>query len=1633
MKKPDLPASEENRLKTLQQYNILDTKSEEDFDFITKLTAAICGVPIAIISLVDKDRQWFKSITGMDGISEAPREFSICGHAILEPTNVFEVENTLVDSRFSDNPMITSTNPPLSFYAGAPLIAPNGEAIGTLCVLDTQPRKLTQEQRESLLGLARQVINLLETKKQNVELKEFKDRTEAWNANTGAVSYSCLNNERFNCLFVSEFIEELTGLSAAELINNPSLGLLDIIYEEDVAYVSNELERQLKTGSNFELSYRIKAKNGAVKWVKDSGKIRKNAVPEVLDGILLDITDKIKTEQFYKTIFETSDSIICIHNEKGDVLHFNPAAAKSLQYSLEDKIPVSIEDFIFKEDIPFLSIYFDALKEQKKIAINLKLRSKTQQSKYWSCQCSCLFEDNTETLYMINAWDITTELKTEKKLKESENLFKIISENLSDILYILDATDGSYKFISPTTKDVLGVEEAYFYEINNFISDFVSESFQEECKKCKSNLANGEGYELEYLVSIKGNNKWLRETVRPVFNNEGNNKLFAGRVTDITERKLYYLELERTKEFLEQTGQLAKVGGWTYDNLTNSLSWTKITYEIHDAPLEYSPNVAEGISFYKEGYSKDTITQKFQELLSQGIGFDLELEIISLTGQPKWVRSIGKPLFLHEKIVGATGVFQDITALKINTLELQKTKEKIESILNELNDMVWSKSYPEQKLLFTTPAATEITGYSIQEFQENPNLFTEIAHPNDLHLLEDIPNLLKMSGFYNKTHRIFSKSGELKWVRNSGRLIKNSYGEAYRLDGKITDISAEVKIQEAINSQMELQGLLMKIATEYINLDVSGSEEKITYSLELIGEFANADRVYIFDYDWKNETCTNTFEWCAKGINPEISKLQGLPLHLFPDWVETHLKKEIIHIADISDLDESDNVKIILESQGVKSLIALPIYFEEEVYGFVGFDYVTHRRDLEDKEISLLLLFTQILANLRNRSVLEENLIIQKERAEQASQYKSQFLANMSHEIRTPLNGVIGFTDLLLKTPLTHVQKQYAENANISGKSLLGIINDILDFSKIEAGKLDLEFIEHDIYEIANSSIDIIKFQASQKLLELILNIPPNLPRIMLLDPIRLKQVLINLLSNAVKFTEEGEVELKIQFEKKSDSHGVLTFEVRDTGIGISDEQQKKLFQAFAQADSSTTRKYGGSGLGLTISNLLVHKMGGQISLESKVDEGSKFEFSFDVQYHALEKNQELVLDIRKVLILDDNANNVTVLEENLKYWKVPFLSTQDPYYALKILESDPTIDLGIIDYHMPGIDGVEVIMKIRNELKITKDKLKLILLHSSTDTELLKNFYKKFDISFGLLKPVKSDELYNFLVNIRNKIIIKEFQEQQESVSKTIINDKTYDILIAEDIDMNMLLIKTLILQQLPMARIFECKNGDIAYKTYKTQPIDLVFMDVQMPKMDGITATKLIRAHEQDVNKRTPIIALTAGALKEEKENCMNAGMDEFLTKPVQSDVLISIIEKYLLHLNEKMEHQTIENNINDPLEMENSPLFDKNELMQLIGHDMDLYRTLMEASMDFDRQIGMLQQALERMDKTEIKSIAHGIKGSAQTMFFTQLHQLVRKIETQISDLTNEELSYFIQEVIKTWEDLRPIIENEIKNHQ
>ena len=554
-----------------------------------------------------------------------------------------------------------------------------------------------------------------------------------------------------------------------------------------------------------------------------------------------------------------------------------------------------------------------------------------------------------------------------------------------------------------------------------------------------------------------------------------------------------------------------------------------------------------------------------------------------------------------------------------------------------------------------------------------------------------------------------------------------------------------------------------------------------------------------------------------------------------------------------------------------------------------------------------------IVSWLISRSIRDQVLAIQlakveaisaMEAAEEATRAKGEFLAKMSHEIRTPMNGVIGMTDLLLESPLTAPQHEFAETIRESADILLTIINDILDFSKIEAGKMGFEILDFDLVKTIESSLDIVAARAFNKGVELVNAIQTAIPTQLRGDPGRLRQILINLVSNAIKFTEKGEVTVRVEKESESTTHTVLKIYVHDTGIGIAPEAQPHLFEAFTQADSSTTRQYGGSGLGLAIAQRLVEMMQGEIGLQSKPGEGSTFWFTarFEKQTVNAPPTDDRLATVR-VLVVDDNDSNREVLCDQLRACTRQVTGAATGPEALEVLriavQKGERYDIALLDLQMPGMDGLTLAHAILADLPIAGTRLVALTSPGRTSTEEL----KLANIDTYLIKPVKQSRLFDCLASAGGETPVGDrTAKSDEPASQADPQSGKVLILLAEDNRTNQRVSHALLSKLGYEADIVG--HGLAALEALKTVPYDIIFMDCQMPQMDGYDATRAIRMQEQssdqDSHPKSPvyIIALTANAMQGDREKCLAAGMDDYLTKPILLPELGAVLERWKAH---------------------------------------------------------------------------------------------------------------------------------------
>jgi PAS domain S-box-containing protein len=778
---------------------------------------------------------------------------------------------------------------------------------------------------------------------------------------------------------------------------------------------------------------------------------------------------------------------------------------------------------------------------------------------------------------------------------------------------------------------------------------------------------------------------------------------------------------------------------------------------------------------------------------------------------------------------------RDISERKRAKQELTETQGRIESILNEISDVVWSASLPNYELIFATPSAIKLFGEPLKTWYSNESWWHRAIAPQDYdHTIDFIKKQLEEKGKYVVKHRVLTHSGEVKWVRNEGKWIYDEKGDPVRLDGVLKERTSQYLAEKSLQRQVLLQEILIDIANTYINLDLTNVDSTINQSLKKLGELVKADRVYIFDYDFPNEIANNTYEWCQRGIEPQIKNLKDVPLSMFPDWVKAHKSGEAYVVPNVGALDEEKHggLKQILEAQDIKSTISIPLMHKGSPLGFVGFDSVVSYQDYSREVRDLLFLFAQMLINVRIRQGWERQIRLQEEKyrniianmnlglievdnndviqyanhsfcqisgydideimgkkasnmfipedkyetiykktkrreqgesdtyeiqavnkkgenrwwfisgapnyddqgnligsvgihlditeqkrmekelekakllAEAAASAKELFLANMSHEIRTPLNVIIGMIRELNRQDLSSKQRVFISNSEVAAKHLLNIINNILDMAKIESGEVEIQNAPFSLKKLVGNITQMMEVQAQDKDVDFESVIDPKLNEFLLGDEVRMRQVLLNLLGNAIKFTDEGSITLELSVVEDIETAQRIRIDVRDTGIGMSDNFIAQIFDKFSQEETAATRKFDGTGLGMAISRDLVSLMGGELNVESAKNAGTHFSFEVVMSKTSHEEDHKQIANSGShldnytphILLVEDNEMNRFIALQTLKQIGANIVEAGNGKEAIQIIK-DEEFDLILMDIQMPEMDGVQATKIIRRDL----------------------------------------------------------------------------------------------------------------------------------------------------------------------------------------------------------------------------------------------------------------------------------------------------------------------------------------------
>ena len=949
-------------------------------------------------------------------------------------------------------------------------------------------------------------------------------------------------------------------------------------------------------------------------------------------------------------------------------------------------------------------------------------------------------------------------------------------------------------------------------------------------------------------------------------------------------------------------------------------------------------------------------------------------------------------------------VAREVSDRKEQERALRDAESRWSGILHNISDIVWSMIWPSGQLQYLSPTAEDLYRRPLIDFLEAPELWHEMVHAEDRAMVDRSFRTLLESGESSIEHRIVRGDGEVAWVHVACHTVRDDDGSVVRIDGITTDITEQRRVQEALRASEARHRLLFH-----------GSRDAMMTLAPPTWGFTegNAAALRLFGVPTP-EAFTATSPWA---LAPERQPC-GTPSS---DLGREHIGRAL---EEGSHFFEWSHARA--DGSPFPATVSLTrMEGEDGVFLQAIVRDISREKAAEDR-------LMEAYQQLQEATVRAEEMA---RRAQAASVAKSEFLANMSHEIRTPMNGVIGMTGLLLETELTPEQRRYAETVRTSGESLLTLLNDILDLSRVEAGRMELDTVDFDLHELLGSLSAALAHRAEEKGIEFVCSHHPNVPIHLRGDPSRIRQVLINLAGNAVKFTEEGELAVVVELaseEKEALYPGEevqLLFTVRDTGIGIPPDKVDALFEKFTQLDASTTRQYGGSGLGLAISRELVGLMGGEMGAVSPCPVGTPSPeapsmgtapelggpgclFHFTVPLHVAETPERALaeeqtgtqasLQGRRLLIVDDNATNRELLWLHSQAWGMhphEAVSGAEGLEALRVASSEGNpFPVALVDMQMPGMDGEAVARAVRADPRIADTRLVLLTsmgFWGNRETLLKAGFDE------AMVKPFRTTDLQGLLGRLlSHEGTISDTDESKGPGKPTggegltdRFRDRHAHILLAED---------NLINQQVALGILGKMgldaqavADGVEALAVAESREVDLILMDVQMPLMDGLEATRRIRALDTPWARTVPIVAMTAHVMRGDRERCLEAGMNDYLGKPVIPKALAEILDRWLP---DERGHGSLDVDTEHPTGASRH-ILDVEAMLEAFLNDQALATRLGTMFLNSSpAELASIRRALEDGRLDEVERRAHGLKSSAGHLRAEDLRTGAEKLETE-----------------------------------
>jgi PAS domain S-box-containing protein len=1637
----------------------------------------VFGAELCMVNLILGNDQYFRAWSGdlPEDLAEArrdPRERSMCQY-VVETEQPLAVEDFLATERFKDQ--YFRVNYGIRFYAGAPLVTSGGHTIGSLCLLDSRPGEFGSGKMTTLEAFAKAVAGRLESlgalhreQAARGELESLGRRNESILASAGEGIYGL--DLDGNTTFVNPAAARMLGYEAGELLGRPQHETLHHTRPDGSSYPLSECPIHASLGDGT-----VHRATGEILWRKDGSSFPVDYVSTPvwddgeMTGVVLvfsDVTERQDTERElresegrFRQLFDQSVDALMVHDSGGRIVDCNDEAVRSLGYLREELLSMKVSDFATNlvsarepragGDTLWQKAMGEGDASQELVHLGEHVR---KDGTSFPVEVRISGVDYAgEQMIMASARDITGRRAAERRLNAQHAVVGTLASSAS----VQEAAPRLLENICTT----LGWEIGDLWELDREAGSagglrctgiwnsgrIEAPEFERQSRQLR--LFRGEGlpgkaWDREEPVWVQDTpeDKSLPRVAAATEAGIRGGLAFPIRVGDEVVGVMGFYTREAREEDLETRRTLAALGAQIGQFFERKEAEAALR-ESEERFRRLTDATLEGVAIQENGRvleANGAFARMFGYEVAEVAGLhasdllppaELEKAMRHTTeGDERPYETIGlrrDGTLFDAEISGKGSVYEgrpvriatvrNITERKEAEAALRESEEKYRTILASIEDGYFEVDLTGS-LTFFNDALTHILGYPAGELLGKNN--RDYA---------DEENARKVYRAFNRVYETGEPLRDLEWdlvrgdgeeisVEASASLITMGSGETTGFRGIMRDVTgrkrAEAELQES-RARLEeerafLEAVLENTEDAVVACDADGNLVLFNHTARLFHGLSEDDSLEFV-------------RWAGH-------------YNLYLGDGETPMPTEDIPLirAYRGEVVRDQEMAIVTKGEAARFLSA-------------------NARSMTDGR-GRLLGAVAIMHDVTERKESERQTRRARDAAEEANQAKSDFLANMSHEIRTPMNGVIGMTELLLDTDLNAEQREFTEAVRRSGENLLYLINDILDFSKIEAGSMQLESIPFDLRSEVEEAVYALAGRAQDKGLELTGFVEPTVPTAVRGDPFRLRQILTNLIGNAVKFTESGEVGLHVCLDPAMESGTdagpdagsdaiAARFEVTDTGIGLTPEQQKVLFSSFSQADTSTTRRYGGTGLGLAISKRLAELMSGEVGVESEPGTGSTFWFTANLGLRAAEdaggpdetsREPGELQDLRnsRILVVDDNATNRRILQRQISAWGLEVTLSESGQEALQKLraasEEGRPYRLAILDFQMPGMDGLELASRIKADPGLRETRL--VMLTSMGLRQEIEQTHAT-GIETLLTKPVRQSELYDTLATVLGDRRAPE-ETRQRRVTPLPVSGQGRRLLLAEDNPVNQR-VAIKMLQKLGY-EIDLAPDGLQALEKARENRYEAILMDCQMPGMDGYETTRELRRLEDGAGSRLPIIAMTANALRGDRERALEAGMDDYLTKPVKPAEVGAMLERWIPGPSEGGEESYGQAGSVSQAGREQTSALDETvisglrELQDEGGPDIIAELSGMFLQ-DAGLRLGEMREALEAADPAALRRAAHTLKGSSGSLGAMRMSELCAELQEMGDSGGLSGTQMKLEELQQAFEAVRPELES------